>query len=516
MNESTPSAFDEFQRLLAGLPEGLGGSIELLLSELSPVAAAALRLAAIPHQFDQALLAVLDPALEGDERERVYDELANLSISIEAGDGFAIHDSARAYLFRQWLQPDRRRDFAEVSARLAAHFTAAEAQAAGGEKTAAERGRIFHLIGCDPDAGFAAFEVLLRKERLRFRLHACEALIRLVHEYDEVLTPAQRLRLSFHEAKLNLDLKRYDEAEALLLQLQRDNQDDVALKARTLFRLGRLRHAQRRFPEALAVYNEALALARSHPAARAQELRVLQCLAVTHADMKQLDRATALLGTAIGMAESLGERQELAACHNSLGILQRRLSEPDQAVASFRRSLDCLSAEDTEFRTAQVHNNLGLAFADLAQWQEARESMERGLEIARKAGDTDGQATAIGNLARVYLGLQRRGEAIAASEQAVSLFLQAHNWFGAAATAEGLANLYRRERRIPETRAALAQAATHFRRAGEPARAARCEETARNLERRGRLPWYAIALLVIFVLLLVLVVIAAILEADTV
>ena len=511
MNDGS-KALDEFKRLLAAAPEGIGGGIELLLQELSPASAGMLRLAAIPHQVDRDLLPVLDPALPPAESAEVYDELADLSIAIEAGAGFAIHDNARAYLLGEWLRPERRPGFAAVSARLADHFARVETAATGAAKTAAQRSRIFHLIGADPPSGFAAFEELCRKERLRFRLHACEALIRLVHEYDAILTPAQQRRLSFHQAKLFLDLRRYDEAEALLAKLEQETRDDLPFRARILFRLGRLHQARRRFPQALAAYNESLAIARSHPEARDQELRLIGRLASLRTDMNELEQAAELLRRAITMAEAVRDRQELASCHNNLGEVLRRLSEPDRAIESFRRSLSYLEGGDEEFRAAQVHNNLGLAYADQADWEPARQSLEAGLEIARKAGDTDGQAKALCNLQRVYLGLARRAEAIDAGERATELFLQARNWHGAAMAREGLAKLHRREGRTAEARAALAQAAEYYRRGGDAAQAARCDQSAQHVERHRRLPWYAVALLVIGGLFVLLIIVGLALE----
>lgn len=507
MNDG-PKALEEFKRLLAALPEGIGGGVELLLQELLPAGAAMLRLAAVPHQFDLDLLRVLDPALPPEEHQRVYDELADLSIVVDVDDGLAIHDNARAYLLGQWLRPERRRDFAAVSTRLADHFGRLESAATGAAKAAAQRARIFHGIGADPDAGFAAFEELCRTERLHHRLHACEALIRLVHEYDAILSPTQKLRLSFHETKLFLDLRRYDEAEALLLKLQRESAGDLPFRARLLFRMGRLRKAQRRFDEAKAAYGEALAIARSHGEARDQERRLVQNLAALYTDMNELEQAAELFRQAIAMAEAAGDQPQLAECHNNLGKLLLRLSEPDRAIESFRRSLSYLATGEEEFRAAQVYSNLGLAYADQANWEQARQSLEASLEIARKAGDTDGQAMALSTLRRVYLGLQRRGEAITAAERAVELFLEAHNWFGAATALESFASLYRREHRLPEARAALIQAAAYFRRAGDEARAARCKEAAERPERRGRLPWYAVVPLVLVGLFFLLLIIA--------
>lgn len=506
----TPPALAEFQRLLKDLPQGLGGGIELLLGELSPEGAEALRLAAIPHQFDRALLAVLKPGLSSPALDLVFDELADLSIVIPSDAGFAIHDEGRAYLFGEWLTPERRDAFADISARLAAHFAALETEGAGEIRTIAQRARIFHLIGADQAAGFAAFEALCRQERMEFRLHACEALIRLAHEYDAVLAAPRRLRLRFLEARLLLDLRRYPEAEALLTELRDACRDESRLWARVTFRLGRLRQAQRRYDDALSLYTEALAYVRSHDELRDEELRLLQSLAALHAMRDELDEAGALLATAVAKAEALGDRGELAACHNSLGILLRRQSEPDRAIAAFQASLDCFGGGRDGFRAAQVHSNLGLAYADQADWERARESLEHALEISRRADDANGQATALINLMRPYLGLQRRADAIAAGERAIGLFVRIHNWHDAAKTAESFSRLYRRERRLAEARAALVQAADLYRRAGDPARAAGCDELGRRIDRKRRMPWYVTILLVVFGLGIVVAVIGAI------
>jgi len=427
----------------------------------------------------------------------VLNEIANLSVVVQAGACFTLHDDARGHLFGRWLAPERRNAFADISARLAAHFAALETEGAGDVRTVAQRARIFHLLGADQAAGFAAFEALCRQERMEFRLHACEALIRLVHEYDPVLTPERRLRLRFIEARLLLDLRRYAEAETWLNELRTACADDPRLLVRVLFRLGRLCQIRRRRDEALSHYNAALALVATHEDLRDQELRLLQNLAMLQADRNELDAAAAVMAKAVKRAERLGDRGELAACHNSLGILLRRQSEPDRAIAAFQASLGYFEGGKDEFRTAQVHSNLGLAYADQADWERARQSLERALEISRQADDANGQATALINLMRPYLGLQRRADAIAAGEQAITLFTRIHNWHDAARTAESFARLYRRERRLPEARTALAQAAELYRRAADPARAAACDEMAGRIGSKRRMPWYVLVALVL-------------------
>lgn len=511
-----PSAYEEYRRLIGELPVGIAGAVELVARQLSDNAQSLLRLSAIPHGFDAEVAAALMPELAAEERAAAAGELDGLSFVVETAEGRVLHDQVRDYLFGQWLEArdgdgERWRQFREASARLAEHFAAKGADAVGEARAVAERQRIFHLLGAEPDRGFAAFERHCRAERYCHRLESCGSLIKLVEEYGEVLEPRLREWLTYHQAKLALDLRHHDEAVALLDSLLDSPSvaEQPALRARCLFRLATALREQREFERARGLFRQLGEYAEAHPEAADQKLRALQGYASLLIEMGRADEAESVMGEVLSLAQAQHDRPALATAWNTMGILHRRLGRPKRALQAFREALAALAEGDEQYRPRQVYNNIGLLYADQADWEPAREMLERSREIAQRAGDMNGEATALSNLGRVYLALGRPGDALAAAESAIQLFQAVHNWFGAGMTCRGMGRYYRRQLRRAEARAALERARAFFLRAGA---AERAEEAGQEIEeidnprrRWGWVKWllFALGLLLLSILALV-------------
>ncbi len=519
-----PSALDEYRKLVADLPGGTAGSVELVASQLSPIAERLLRLGAIPHGVDSTVARVLLPEAGEKDLETAAEELRPLSFVIRTSDGSFLHDEVRAYLFGQWLEAhdegaEKWGYFKKVNARLAQYYTELAESAVGEALAVAERQRIFHLTGADRARGFAAFEQLCRAERYRFRLESCEILIKLLREYVPILSAKQRSWLDYHEAKLEIDLHHCDLAERRLWELLERNsvKSDPALQARCLFRLGSALKQMREFQRALTIFEQLREFAAATPAVTDLELRALQGLGALLIEMGEAERAEEILGEAVMLAEAGGRHGEIATAWNTLGILHRKLGRPMRALEAFETALTHLAQSGEVFRPRQVHNNIGLLYADRAEWQPARENLERSREIAREAGDMNGEATALSNLGRVYLSLERPGEAVEAAERAIQLFRNVHNWYGAAMTRRGMARYYRREGRLEEARAAFVEARELLLRAGAANRAAEVDSEIAKMEGAEKswswLRWLLVILGGFIGLILLVVLVVALLES---
>ncbi len=486
---SEPSAVEEYRALIAGLPAGVAGSVELVARQLSPAAQRLLRLGAIPHSVDRAVAKALLPDVDEAALAAAADELRPLSFVIPLGDSHVLHDQVRDYLFGQWLEghdvdAERWGLFKAANARLERHFARLADSEIGEAQAVARRQRIFHLTGADRLKGFAAFQEMCRSERYRFRLESCEALIMLMREYEPILSANQRSWLDYHEAKLESDLHHHDKAQHRLLSLlERDSvRDDPALRARCLFRLANAYRQLRDFERAATVFAELRDYAAGTPEAADQELRALQGMGALLTEMGQEKEARESLQDAVMLAEQRGEHSEMATAWNALGILYRRFGQPKRALAAFETALGHLEQGGEVFRPRQVYNNIGLLYADRAEWQDARENLERSRDIAQQAGDMNGEAVALSNLGRVYLALGLRGDALEAAERAILLFRTVHNWYGAAMTRRGMARVFRREGRSAEARAALVDASEMFTRAAAGSLAAEAEHEIAKLD----------------------------------
>src|SRR5262249_24618327 len=151
---------------------------------------------------------------------------------------------------KEWAQ------FRGVSARLVEYYTSLTNSTRGEAKAVAECQRIFHLLGKDEQEGFAEFQTLFRAERYRYRFGSCEALIKLVREYQPILSEKNNNWLDYHEAKLTLDLHHHETARCQLEGLieRHSVAADPALFARCLFRLANALREARDFQGARQVY----------------------------------------------------------------------------------------------------------------------------------------------------------------------------------------------------------------------------------------------------------------------
>lgn len=513
---------EEYRRLLSGLPSGLAGSIELLAGQLPDRAERLLRLSAIPHSIDMEVASVLAPEFAPTDLEETVADLRELSFVIRTSEGTVLHDDVRSHLFGQWLDAhntdaEKWGLFITVSARLADYYGSLREKLVGEALDVAERRRIFHLIGADAEQGFAEFQQLCRAQRHNLRLGACEALIHLAREYAPVLSATQQSWLDYHDAKLSLDMRRYEDAKDAFDRLIDTSTalGDEKLRMRSLFRLAGVLRELREFERSRATFLQLLTAVDASGSAADQKINAMQGYAALLIEMKMAEEAEAIIDDSLSLAQLSGDHSELAACWNTMGILHRKFGRPQRALEAFREALRELELGGETFRTGQAYNNIGLLHADRADWHEAQLSLETSLEIARAAGDANGEAKALSNLVRVYLAQNMPGQAVTAAEKSIQIFTDIHNWFGAAETSRGLAPYYRREGRIEESRAAFLRARELFLRANSSKEANECKAEAERLSGDEK-PWgwikwtFAViggfVVLILFVFLLVLLV----------
>jgi tetratricopeptide (TPR) repeat protein len=496
-----------FQRQSEQLAEsGPGASVEFLFAQLEPESAQYLRLCAIPHQFSSPVLRVLVPGLSPEDADEQCKQFSELPVVTFNQDGMALHDKARHHLFQQWVTPPVNEEFKGASARLAEYFK--QAADTGGEDQRKNYSfqRIFHLIGAEPDKGFDEFQTRCRELRRQFRLNDCEHLIKLVHEYDSILSPEQKLWLSYHEGKLAADRCQWEQSEQLFKQILKSDCPAPVLCALAYYRLGMLRQEKRDFFGAISNYKKALEEALRRPHSEGYRYRILHDLGVAYRDAGQLDRAEEVLKESIAMAEELKNISGVALGCNSLGTLYRLRGDTKRAIDLYNKSLECLADSGDTFRPAQVYNNLGIVYTELADWKKSREFFERSLEITRREGDALGQAKTLNNLVRVYQNLRQKERAVEAAEEAIRLFTEMREDYSAALSKRDLGRLYRRMKKRDLAHQALTEASDAFDKCGEGIEAGRTRaerDTARN---KPRLPWvlliFLAALFALFIFIL--------------
>lgn len=485
------------------------GRLEALLDQIKPDKASYFKLCAIPHQFNPTILFHLAPELTSEERAayvcREFEEFP--TVRTFGNELNEIKDEARTYLFKQWLQNDRENEFKLASKRLVNYFSRPPDTDNSLTKDATQINRIFHLMAVDRRQGFEEFEAFLREKRQQFALDQADALIRIVHEYDPVLTPAEKAILAYHEGKIATDRARWDQATSLFEQILNTPNVDPALRIKALVRLGLVDDQNRRWSAAINRFNEALAeLNKVDNPKLCQKLRyrIKLDLGIAYRDLGDLSQAKKLIVESLIEARRVGSTTGSAVAYNSLGTLYRKLGEGKKAIKSYRKSLHNLEKDDQKFRIGQVYNNLGLAYVDEREWEKGKEALKRSEEIKRQLGDTIGLGRTYNNLMQVFRKQQCEADAIRTGEQAVKLFKEVGDDYEMAIVLRNLGRLSRSLRKLDDAGRYFTEAIDAFKLAGAVGDAASSSEEYNFLTRRIPLPWWAWGSLVASVLTVLL------------
>lgn len=500
-------ALKEFQRRMGTSAQvAPGAGAELLLDVMDAAESRLLKLCAIPHHFDADIVHVLSPELDPAMIQRRCDGFAELSFVCVDADGWALNNGVRRHIFSQWLKPEVAEEFSSVSRRLADFFGARADHLQGEAAETARHIGMFHLLGADRKSGFREFELLNRRARHNGLQSECSQLIRLVHEYDAVLSSCYRLWLAYHEAKLSADLRDLDEAEVGYQQILRDPASPPELRSTTYVRLGYVHKERQNWDAAIRCYEQGLAIAERAEGVRHTIPRILCDLAGAIANRGDLARAEKLLNRSVELAREQQNPSRLALAYNSLGMLALKRREADAAIHAFKKSLDALPKAE-QVRMGQVYNNLGIAYADLPDWTRSEECYRKSLDIKAKAGDTLGQANALNNLARVQEYRDDLAAAIDSSTQAIALFIDMRDFYTAAVVKHERGKRFRRMNERQSAAKDFAEAADEFRALGKTIAA---DAAARDLlasADTGGLPWWVwgvIVILIVCVLVLII------------
>jgi tetratricopeptide (TPR) repeat protein len=414
------ASIEAFRRLIESASAQATTEGPVLLTDrlVGPVAGDLLRRCAVPHDFDCELLAWIG-GIGPDEAEQRYAQFTDLSLIEVSETSLRVHESWREPLWRWWLADAQRERFVALSERLVEWFTRPASPT--GEDPNARR-RMFHLLGCRRDEGMAEFDRLFRTARHRRRFSECSLLLQLIREYDPVLTPEERVLLSYHEGKIASDLRQWERALPILRSVSDDPRAGPQLRINAEARMGNALRQLNRTDEARALLEGALGRVAGDPMAERSRWRVLYELGEMDRDLGYVDRAAATLAEALARANDDEEEADFAGVLNSLGTVQLRRRDIDAALTSFNASLDHLRRRGDVLRPGTVLNNVGLAQLERCDWPAAEAAFAGSLETKRSAGDVLGQATTLVNLGRAQAAQARIAEALKSVEEAERLF----------------------------------------------------------------------------------------------
>ncbi len=138
--------------------------------------------------------------------------------------------------------------------------------------------------------------------------------------------------------------------------------------------------------------------------------------------------------TPTDLNDLLNFKSDLAGIYMNIGLLQRKMGQPDEALKSFGKALpiwkklgqDFPDVVEAQSNLGGIHQNIGTLQIDTGKSAEAKKSLESALEIWRKLTDANTTNTEFqNNLASVHMliaRLQDGTEALASQEKAAAIW----------------------------------------------------------------------------------------------
>jgi tetratricopeptide (TPR) repeat protein len=344
--------------------EALGLILDELMDRAAPDIAEAIRFCAIPHWFNEEIIAWL----RGEGREpsqRTREILAELTALTFVGPyhdrGYAYHENVRDLLLRRWRQENAER-FQELSGVAAAYYAdKLEVEELSEEQRAEwQREEMYHLLVANEERGFDLFEEMFHGARQLYQLSTCDLLLDLAEEQESDLNPDNQLWLRFYKGQVAHASALWDEALEIWEALKKEDLSE-GLKGTLANDLGSVYQAKGEWDKAIDYYQRSLAI-----------------------------------------HEKLGDEHGMSIIFNNLGSVYQAKGEWDKAIDYYQRSLEIKEKAEDEHGIASTFNNLGSVYQAKGEWDKAIEYHRRSLAIGEKIGDEHGMASTFNNLGEVY------------------------------------------------------------------------------------------------------------------
>lgn len=225
------------------------------------------------------------------------------------------------------------------------------------------------------------------------------------------LAPQSVAEVGLLLAEVHTGVNRFEEALAALEAAhQRLPEPDLDLSARLYKQQAVVLRNLGEYEEAAAALRRGLAVVGDRRAQRGGLELAMASLFARQGDLKEAERwcQDGMANVAEG-----GDMAELAHAHNLLGTIRRDLGDTAESLRQRQKSLELAEAIADLPIQVEAHNNLAVALYDLGRLDEAVYHYEQSRKISQRTGNLDRQARAEANLGEVYL---LRGELGAAED----------------------------------------------------------------------------------------------------
>ncbi|WP_293124869.1 tetratricopeptide repeat protein [Microcoleus sp. bin38.metabat.b11b12b14.051] len=225
------------------------------------------------------------------------------------------------------------------------------------------------------------------------------------------------------------------------LDLAKDDEDFISLKANTLYELGWIENDSGNKQEAIALYQQSLELKEKIGDVQGKAASLHQ-LAGIYANRGDVDEAIALYQQSLELKEKIGDVQGKAASLHQLAGIYANRGDVEEAIALYQQSLELKEKiGDVGGKAASLHQLAGI-YANRGDVEEAIALYQQSLELKEKIGDVGGKAASLHQLAGIYANRGDVEEAIALYQQSLELKEKIGDVGGKAASLHCLAGIY--------------------------------------------------------------------------
>jgi tetratricopeptide (TPR) repeat protein len=385
---------DLLARLMAATPEERSWLLtEAVLESLSPELRRAVWAVAVPHWFDEEILAALCPELVG-RSEELYSELQGLSFVERFGErGHNIHEATRKMLLDKLWQ-DKPEEFRAIS-KLAADYFAKD------ETNPAEW--LYHKAVVEPIGN--ALNGIMEPLDHNHRRSESEVILKTLYEQIEVNHVVDNLVVAETKYWSGAVHQRFYEPDQALenyqqaIGLYREVGERLG-EAITLYGIGDVLQFKNRRDEALEHYQQAIGLYRE-------------------------------------VGDRLGEANTLQAIGDMLQFKNRR----DEALENYQQAIGLFREVGDRGGEANSLQAIGDVLQFKKRSNEALENYQQAIGLFREVGDRLGEANTLQAIGDVLQFKKRSDEALENYQQAIGLFREVGSCLGEANTLQAIGDL---------------------------------------------------------------------------
>lgn len=333
--------------------QALGHIIDHIASE-KPDLAEAIRLCAIPHRFNNEILAWLrgEGPNPSESTQSILEELKSRKLALAGPEDLFIHDNVRSLLLHRWRK-ESPEEFKSLNGKVAAYYEYKLAQSGSSDdpRVEWEREEMYHLLAADKERGIDRFKNLSSKAIDSYRLSTLDLLLSMAAEQVDDQNAGIQPWIDFFEGKREQVSSEWDEAIKVWEKLKQERP----------FFTGDLEPT-------LAVH-----------------------LSILYKDKGEWDRAIQCLDESLGILEGKGDQRGLITILNNRGYLYKDRDDFQHAENDFQRALTISSKIEDERGMAVSLKNLGILYKDVALlrkdktiWDQALERFDSSLAILEK------------------------------------------------------------------------------------------------------------------------------------